>query len=295
MYIDTTSRNGMEESLAHLTGVSIPELYRFIEDEAYSATKEHSWFDMQRFLESMKNFFTQRVDQALPDEILLFHLSRRLNGSEREDGINLSKLLTTNNSFTEFLNAYKIAFRNGAGNKIILLYKDKQFSFDESESTDLKESQKSHVPYLRRRLGYISGLEDFCINGFAFRDLLMKNHYARDLSVCPELLQCVVSFLSPEGLAEDLKNDYMKKSNYYCFTYKLPLDRVLFDGEEILDVVGKRLDLLTKVAYRLYQYTGESRYLSDEDNPILRLNDDDIAPVDCLLSAEIITPDMIEW
>lgn len=47
-------------------------------------------------------------------------------------------------------------------------------------------------------------------------------------------------------------------------------------------------------AYRLYQYSGDSRYLYDHDNPILRLNDDDNASVDYLVSTEIITPDMIE-
>ena len=42
MVIDTTSREGMESSLAHLMGVSVPELYQYIEAAADSAV-EGQW------------------------------------------------------------------------------------------------------------------------------------------------------------------------------------------------------------------------------------------------------------
>lgn len=41
MVIDTTSREGMESSLAHLMDVSVPELYQYIEAAADS-TMGHS-------------------------------------------------------------------------------------------------------------------------------------------------------------------------------------------------------------------------------------------------------------
>ena len=37
------------------------------------------------------------------------------------------------------------------------------------------------VCYLRSRLGYNTGKENYCFNGFAFRDQLMKNLYTRQL------------------------------------------------------------------------------------------------------------------
>ena len=146
------------------------------------------------------------------------------------------------------------------------------------------------VCYLRSRLGYNSGREDFCFNGFAFRDLLMKNQYTRQLQGCPEILECLERYLRIKGLAKD----YAEKSEYYCFMYKFPIERVIFDGQDDLIVEKKQLHLLNQVAYRLYQYSGDSRYLYDHDNPILRLKDDDNASVDYLVSSEIITPDMIE-
>ena len=149
MVIDTTSREGMESSLAHLMGVSVPELYQYIEAAADSAIEGQWCFNQDLFDKAMEDFYSDMIEQELPDEILLFHLSRRLKGSENEISYNLQELLTSNN-------------------------------------------------------------------------------------------------------------------------------------------------LLNQVAYRLYQYSGDSRYLYDHDNPILRLKDDDNASVDCLVSTEIITSDMIE-
>ena len=63
--------------------------------------------------------FEDLMDE-IQHEILFFHLSRRLNGSENGISYNLQELLTSNNGFSEFLNAHQITFRNGAGNRIIL-------------------------------------------------------------------------------------------------------------------------------------------------------------------------------
>lgn len=282
MVIDTTSREGMESSLTHLMGVSVPKLYQYIEAAAVSAIKGQWCFNQGLFNEAMEVFYSDMIEQELPDEILFFHLSRRLKGTENETSYNLHELLTSNNSFLEFLNAHQITFRKGAGNRIILCYRDRQISLENTMSTE--------VCYLRSRLGYNSGRKDFCFNGFAFRDLLMKNQYTRQLQDCPEILECLERYLRIKGLVED----YAEKSKYYCFMYKFPIENVIFDGQDDLIVEEKQLHLLNQVAYRLYQYSGDSRYLCDYDNPILRLKDDDNVSVDYLVSTEIITIDMIE-
>lgn len=282
MVIDTTSRDGIEGSLAHLMGVSVPELYQYIEAAADSAIKGQWCFNQVLFDEAMEEFYSNMIEQELPDEILFFHLSRRLNGSENEISYNLQELLTSNNSFSDFLNAHQITFRNGDGNRIILCYRDRQISLENTMSRE--------VCYLRSRLGYNLGREDFCFNGFAFRDLLMRNPYTRQLQSCPEILECLERYLRIKGLTED----YAEKSKYYCFMYKFPIEHVIFDGKDDLTVAEKQLHLLNQIAYRLYQYSKDSHYLYDHDNPILRLKDDDNAYVDYLVSTEIITPDMIE-
>ncbi|MBP5206894.1 MAG: hypothetical protein J6330_00385 [Clostridia bacterium] len=282
MIIDTTSRDGMEKSLAYLMNISVPELYQFIEAAADLA-KEGQWcFNQDLFDKAMEEFYSNMIEQELPNEILFFHLSRRLKGSENEVSYNLQELLTSKNSFSEFLKAHQITFKQGAENKIILYYRDRAISLENTMSTE--------VCYLRSRLGYNLGREDFCFNGFAFRDLLMKNQYTRQLYYCPEILECIERYLRINGLV----NDYSEKSNYICFKYEFPIERIIFDGKDDLTVAGKQLNLLYQVAYRLYQYTGDSRFLIDDDNPILRLKDNDNASVDYLVSTEIITSDMIE-
>ena len=49
MVIDTTSREGMESSLAHLMGVSVPELYQYIEAAADSAIEGQWCFNQALF------------------------------------------------------------------------------------------------------------------------------------------------------------------------------------------------------------------------------------------------------
>lgn len=282
MVIDTISREGMESSLAHLMGVSVPELYQYVEAAADSAIEDQRWFNQYLFDKVMEGFYSDKIEQELPNEVLFFHLSRRLYGPENEISYNLQELLTSNNSFSEFLNAHQITFRNGAGNRIILCYRDSQISLENTMSTD--------VCYLRRRLGYNSGREDFCFNGFAFRDLLMKNQYTRQLQECPEILKYLERYLRIKGLVEE----YTEKSKYYCFTYRFPIECVIFDGKNDFTAEEKQLHLLNQVAYRLYKHSRDSHDLNDCNNPILRLKDGDNASVDYLVSTEIITPDMIE-
>ena len=49
MVIDTTSRKGMESSLVHLMGVSVPELYQYIEAAADSAVEGQWCFNQDLF------------------------------------------------------------------------------------------------------------------------------------------------------------------------------------------------------------------------------------------------------
>lgn len=282
MVIDTTSREGMEKALSCLMGVSVSELYQYIDAAAELAVKDQLCFYPDIFNRTMEVFYSDMIKYALPDEVLFFHLSRRLNGYEKGASFNLQKILTSENCFSEFLNTHQIIFRKGTGNKLILYFRGTPINLEDTIDHD--------VCYLRSRLGYNACREDFCLNGFAFRDLLMKNQYTRSLQNCPEILACLERYLR----IKDLIKDYMEKSKYYCFMYRFPIGRVIFDGRDDLTVENKQLHLLIQVAYRLYKYRKKPYCLFDDDNPILRLKDDDNASTDFLVSTEIITSDMIE-
>lgn len=281
MIIDTKSCEGMENSLAYLMGVPVPKLYQYIKTAADSAIEGQGFFCEEPFNKAMEDFYSDMLEQELPDEILFFHLSRRLKGSENEISYNLQDLLTSNNIFSKFLNAHQITFRKGSGNRIILYYRDRQI--------DLENTGTADACNLRNRLGYNLGREDFGLNGFAFRDLLMNNQYTRHLQDCPEILKCLERDLQIKGLAKD----YAEKSEYYCFMYRFPIECVIFDRKDDLTVEKKQLHLLNQVAYRLYNHSKNSHFSSDCDNPILRLKNDYNASVDCLVSTEKIIQDMV--
>ena len=68
MVIDTTSREGMESSLAHLMGVSVPELYQYIEAAADSAVEGQWCFNQDLFDKAMEDFYsdTGQTRMVLP-------------------------------------------------------------------------------------------------------------------------------------------------------------------------------------------------------------------------------------
>ena len=68
---------------------------------------------------------------------------------------------------------------------------------------------------MKWRLGYYNGREDFCFNGFAFKDLLYRNNYARALSGVPEFLGQLVECLQ----CREVEWKYMENSEYFCYEY----------------------------------------------------------------------------
>ena len=158
------------------------------------------------------------------------------------------------------------------------------------ELVSLTDSFREHVPYLRWRLGHNENRIDFCFNGFMLKDLLYKNHYARDLYKTPEFIGVLASFLN----RADIVGDYYESSKYYCFEYCVPLEKVLFDDCENLSFEKKQKYLLNRILHRLYDYSvSEPRYMFDHDNPIIRLKDNDTMDSKYFISVEEITPEML--
>ena len=145
--------------------------------------------------------------------------------------------------------------------------------------------------YIKYRLGNYNGQGDYCLNGFAFKDLLYKNDYARYLSKGPELLQKLIDCLECEAMG----NDFMKNSSYYCYEYRVPIDRVLFDEHDEYSRSQKQRYIVCCVCRRLLRYSKilSTRYMYDDGNPILRLGDHDILPAEFFVQKEYITEDML--
>jgi hypothetical protein len=282
MHIDTHSYSSMQSSILKYLNVKQEDMAAML-----VLANEKANTGLATNEAALKKDFDEFLNSHSPsekiDEILFFHLSRRLNSDKNLCvGNNLFDLLTKESVLSSFLKKHEIIF--GAEEKRLdLYYKDKEVCLD--------KVHESNVSYLRNRLGYNKGREDYCINGFAFRDLLFKNDYSRRLEDVPEFIGALACFLN----CKKVGTDYYKNSQYYCLEYCIPLDKVKFDDDENLTLEQKEKFFLNKVLYRLYEYFFSNvEFMHDNDNPVLRLADFDTMTENYFVTREKITYEMLK-
>ncbi len=276
MYIDTHTENDMIASVCQALKISQFEL----RDQLYRLNMMAK--DDDDYNDLVDSFINKKLTNP-PDEILLFHLSRRLHGTEDNlEGKNLAELLTTRNAFSNILRQSGLEFLKGE-HHIETFYKGK--------SVDWDKCHNGNPCYMKSRLGYFTGREDYCFNGFAFKDLIYKNIYARLLFNLPEFLQQLIACLG----CESIEKEYMKNSSYFCYEYKIPLELVIFDGKETYSYEQKQKYLLRCTLLRIAQYqNSDKRDIIDPDNPILRLDDNYTVPAEFYVDREEVTADMLQ-
>lgn len=281
MYIDTRSRATMELSICDYLGVTKVELLTIFDIASKAAQIEH-YLDGDKLNQVINDFIDSHMPNTPIDQVLFFHLTRRLNAAQNSFvGTNLANLLTTENTMSDFLKKHDVEFSLNNGH-LDLFYKGSLVS--------LERIYEENVPYLRSRFGYNKGREDFCFNGFLLKDLLYKNSYARELSDVPEFIGVLATFLKQR----DIGTDYYENSTYYCFEYCIPIEKVLFDNDEKLSYAEKQKYLINQILHRLYDYSvTEIRYMFDHDNPVLRLADDDMMEEEYFVSSEEVTVEML--
>lgn len=272
----------MIASLALYLDITEDELCQYIDYAANKAQTDRWAFNSDIFKEELLTIFSDLQPEEQIDEIYVYHLTRRLNGSiEDKSSDNLKSLLLKESAISIFLRQYGIAFIEKDSHPVIV-FNDKEIS--------LEDTFESDVCYLRSRLGYNSCREDYCFNGFALRDQLMRNSYTRQLYGGPEFLDVLSRYLSIDGL----KEEYCENSKYYCFTYKMAIDEILFDDRDDLGNDEKVDYLLLQIAMRIMSYMDNSKYQYDHDNPIIRIADDACVSENRLAGIEEITLEMIQ-
>nr|WP_320024776.1 hypothetical protein [uncultured Acetobacterium sp.] len=279
MFINTHSREAMVQGICNYFKINSSELAVVFEEAEKKSLKEH-YLDGEIFNNIINNFVDKKMPNICVDQVLFFHLSRRLNSTkDNHNGKNLYDLLSTENEITEFLKNHDVEFVT-VDRHFELIYKGRE--------VPLTDSNKVHVPYLRRRLGYNVNCIDYCFNGFLLKDILHKNAYAKQLFRGPEFMSVLASFLK----REDILTDYFENSKYYCFEYCIPLETVRFDSDENLTDKEKPRYLLNQILYRLYDYSAsEGRKIFDYNNPIMRLKENDTMDEQSFISIEEITED----
>lgn len=281
MIIDTRTKDSIENSLAKYLKISVSELYMYVL-RASEKAQDDKFFNGDLFSKEVLSIVSSLNPHETIDEMYVFHLSRRLiSDGTNNSSDNLKKLLTTHSPLSEFLKNHGVTFFEKDGH-IEIQYNGK--------TVDLSNTSENGVPYLRVRLGHISGREDYCFNGFALKDQLMKNNYTRNLYRCPEFIGILARYLKNATI----ETDYFEQSIYYCYTYKLKVSDILFDTNDKFDDREKVDYFLVQLFDRLREYTGDSRYIFDHENPIIRIDDNSCVSADLLVEVEEITRDMIK-
>lgn len=281
MYIDTHTKDTMQDSICKIFNIEVREL-----DELFIKAKKELSTRLFTDLAKLDSIFSEFIDTKMSNkninQILFFHLGRRLNSAYNcVEGKNLFQLLSEKNEMSMFLKEHEITFKAKDGH-LDLYYKDKFIPLEETEKTD--------ISYLKWRLGHYSNRIDYCFNGFAFRDLLYKNRYTQSLYHAPEFIATLARFLGNCII----KEDYLRRSKYYCFEYLVPFHKIYFDDCEGLEETDKQKYFLNKVLHKLYGYfTTESIYMFDDDNSAIRLSDYDIMQREYFISRKEITLEML--
>ena len=278
MYIDTHTKVTMETSICSYLNVTLKDLIDLFEFAGNEAQQDY-FINRNTLNDIFNSFIETHIPSQELDEVLFFHLSRRLNtAKDCNCGDNLFKLLSTENAMTSFLKAHDVEFAV-CGKHLNLIYEGKYIS--------LENTSQKHIPYLRWRLGHTANRIDFCFNGFLLKDLLYRNSYARELYNGPEFIGVLANFLK----RRDIRTDFFTNSIYYCLEYCVPLEKVMFDDSENLSGKDKQIYLLNRILNRLYEYhTTDIQYMFDYDNSVIRLADDDT-----MYGKYYITKEKIDW
>lgn len=268
-YIDTKTQASLKHGVMDFLNLTECEMEQIFESIYYDTEKE-PW-------EWVQDFLTNYISDEKLEYLQMFHLSRRLDGTDIKINNNLQKLLIEETPISKFFKKYNITFKKG-DNHIDIFWDNKLQVLNEEYGND-----SGNVYYLRWRLGY-NEEQDYCVNGFAFRSYLEKNDYFRTLSRCPELVDNIERIMNIYGMSED----YYNNSKYYCIEYLIPIKEIIFDINNPPNTeVDKTFEFVKYAILRLYDSWRESSFVCDE-NLILRLADDANIKEEWFINAEEI-------
>lgn len=266
-YIDARTQDSLKLGVMKFLNLSAGEMTQiFI--SIYEDTEKEPW-------EWVRDFLSDYIVDETLDYIQMFHLSRRLNGTDLKANNNLKQLLLEESPLSNFFKKYEITFGQNEGH-MDLYYKKKLQPLDNEF-----RYKNGNIYYLKSRLGY-NKVQDYCVNGFAFRSYLENNSYFSSLSMCPELVDNIERLLGIHGMSID----YYNNSKYYCLEYLIPMSDVIFDMSYPPETTCKKtVEFLKQAILRLYDEWRGSNFICDE-NLILRLSDNACVNSEWFVNAE---------
>ena len=267
MLIDTRTKCGMLHDICRYYQLTEREFWRTL----YEITIKPEESSNEDELLTKFNKITNTPKDKIT-ELYFYHLSRRLNSCDDNETNNLMQLIEQKTGIISFLEEFNIKFNVDDDCKHVSIeYQGKTLSEEKFNDPECKIM----FGHITDRLDKSFTTTDVCINGFALMDLIQNNDYYSMLKNGPELLIYLSKCLDNENLIKQFK----KNSKYYCYIYKIPIKKAIFDKNENFTITQKRKCLIANILIRLNEYmrTNRKNYnnISDISNPILRLKDTD--------------------
>lgn len=127
MYIDTHTKETIQKSVCEIFNIKVREL----EELFIKATQEshtETFIDGDKLDNVLNEFIDDRMSDKNIDQILFFHLGRRLNSvGDCVEGKNLLELLSDENEMSMFFKNHEVKFKERDG-YLDLYYKDELIS-----------------------------------------------------------------------------------------------------------------------------------------------------------------------
>lgn len=242
MYIDTHSYDTTFRGVCDYLNIGMVAMIRFLDDCTRECVHQKCT-DEDLFFERAEALIKKSNRQKVLDQILFYHLTRRLNSEPSLSSRNLFECITGDGPLATFFRSYGIEFKEVGG--CLRLFRNE------------KLVQLSKTCHLMGRLGDVSDAPDFCVNGFMFKEHLEADSYRGTLQNAPEFISDVADALKEPNIV----TDYASQSTYYCYEYRLPLKMVIFDDNQELKQSKKASHFLKEVLYYLFCHYKESTQL----------------------------------
>lgn len=266
--IRVDTKDNLLNDVAAFLGIDIGRLYLTIMD-IYNESKIDYGFDYNKINQLSEDFIFTCTDKQI-DEMYLCHLTRNIDCPPIL--FPLHTILTSKNSLSAFLKENELTFEF-EDEQIKMKYKDRIIPKTEIYP---EGEQEYYHRRLRNRFGF-GETKDFCVNGFLFaiNPETSTDGYYDQLLHGPEFLQDIDMVLST-----DLCSDFRKLSKNYYALCRVPLNEVIFDGKDYINILTERtVTYLTICFDAIYDlYIDHSDRIGS--NYIIRLNDIESIPVE---------------
>ena len=234
--------DNLKEDVANYLGIACSELLDVLEQ--YSDSSFNLNADCYQYIAKHKKYTL--------DEFYLCHVAAKLDCDDHMELLPLDKLLTTQNSFSDFLLEHGIKFEKSQNprRKLDLFYKGKLIKYGNSRIKDRFS-------------------EDLCVNGFQFLEGIESAQNYNQYCFAPEFLQDLDRLLG-----NDLLNKFQAQSQTYVALCRVPKDRIVFDTKDPDHNFEERY-IYSAMEYIWKYWKGGSGY-----NPTLRTLDTDTVIVE---------------